>query len=108
MKGLELPISMIVVIAIAVLVLVIVAAFFTNIFGGTVNDINLDSAIQSACSNLQFTYNCNIDRWNEVYSMYKAPGKDEEQRTSLEELCDLKGMDIKACAGKCGCPIPNI
>lgn len=53
MKGLSLPINMIVVLAIAVLVLVVVAAFFVSGGGGSIGSINDQSALGQGCGILR-------------------------------------------------------
>ena len=57
MKGMSLPINMIVIVAIAVLVLVVVAAFFV---GGLkpLQQIEVENAFNKGCTALRAGYNC--------------------------------------------------
>ena len=59
MKGLELPLNMIVLIIIAVLVLVVVAAFFAGYIGTGQNSIAASAAFSTGCNTLRQVYSCN-------------------------------------------------
>lgn len=108
MKGLELPINMIVVIAIAVLVLVAVAAFFSGALTGGTQGVSLEAAFQDACTALKTNFNC-VPSQTGITTKYTLPGSSSP--ASLLELCQKRNevlMDSatdkpKACANLCGC-----
>jgi len=103
MKGLELPINIIIVIAIAVLALVIVSIFFVSNFSGGSDSIGLESALQSGCTNLRALYSCDSTKMTEVkIPNYNINGK----QASLADVCVKKGVSDNAqCAQKlCSCP----
>ncbi len=108
MKGLELPINMIVVVAIAVLVLVVVAAFFAGWIGKGTGDVNLESAFGSGCNTLRTVYNCN---YLEFDVNYQKPGS-PLTRTRFSEICRLKELSTAisnapgTCVKACGCNVP--
>ena len=107
MKGLELPINMIVVVAIAVLVLVVVAAFFAGRLGEGTGSINLEAAFSDGCNRLRATYNCaNL----EFPINYQESGN-PNPTTLFSRVCVLKGYspvisnEPNACTRACGCVI---
>jgi hypothetical protein len=106
MKGLELPISMIVVIAIAILVLVVIAAFFTGWFTGGTIDIERENALNRACNTFRIVYNCDTTQIGNVDVQYKEIGEATPQTHKLyPELCNKKGFTApEQCAIRCGCP----
>lgn len=114
MKGLSLPINMIVIIAIAVLVLVVIAAFFTGqIFGGETT-INREAAFQEACQSLRFTYNCDPDTVNSITTQYALLGTGTGAKANLMQVCNERNPTViqqasspeRACANLCGCGLP--
>lgn len=107
MKGMELPVSMIVVIAVAVLVLVAVIAFFVSGFSNSSNSISQEQAFVTGCNNLRSIYSCNPDSVNSVsIPGYKPSGS--SSNGCLAQLCSIKGArDTIKCAQLCGCPIYN-
>lgn len=56
MKGMELPISTVVIVAIVVLVLVVVSAFFLSQSGSQFKQIDLNSAFSQMCSRVECSY----------------------------------------------------
>jgi len=70
MKGLELPINMIIIIAIAVLVLVVIAAFFTGYFGSGTGTISLEQAHLRHQSQHEFEMQQTRHQWCGTYSQY--------------------------------------
>lgn len=111
MKGMELPINMIVVVAIAVLVLVVTAGFFGGFLTGNINSIELEQAYNSACSQLRNTKNCVARETASIEVQIKVPGETVIQKTNLLKLCEKlnKGADSTGvtCARSCGCQIPE-
>ncbi|MFA4820207.1 MAG: hypothetical protein WC613_04605 [Candidatus Aenigmatarchaeota archaeon] len=107
MKGLELPINMIVVVAIAVLVLVVVAAFFAGQLGGGTNTIAIEAAFSSGCNSLRSTYNC-ADL--SFLVNYQEQGSTNTQ-VQFSRICQLKGYTAVisnaagSCTKACGCVI---
>jgi len=61
MKGLELPINVLIIIALAVIVLIAVVAFFYPSFFSGSQTVGVESAKSSACQVLVTGRNCNID-----------------------------------------------
>ena len=106
MKGLELPVNIIVVIAIAVLVLVALAAFFmTNFWGGAVT-IDQTQAFITGCNSLRTLYECKASNVNSVIISGYSPSGTANARCSLGYVCGRRGAaDILQCAKLCGCPI---
>lgn len=107
MKGLELPINMIVVVAIAVLVLVVVAAFFTGRLIGGGGDIDAQAALSRGCQTLRTAYNCvTTDVHNVKVLDYARPGQTAPPgEVSLFVVCQRNSyLDEVACAKACGCP----
>ena len=105
MKGLELPINMIIIIAIAVLVLVVIAAFFTGYFGSGTGTISLEDAFSKGCAALRSGYGCDPAKIGQVViPNYQAFAGDTATHY-LSEICEKKGFgsDQTACARACGC-----
>jgi len=110
MKGLELPISMIVIIAVAVLVLVVVAAFFAGYFGTGTGAISLESAFSRGCAALRAGYQCLPENTGKVIIADYAKTVNDPNKGiySLQKICEEKGLavgDTNACARACGCLI---
>ncbi len=114
MKGLELPINMIVVIAIAVLVLVAVGALFSGWLGGGSLDQRREASLNSACNLFTAVYNCDVSRMGDAKVQHQDAGDATPVQKSLSEMCALKsistsgsnkGTDINQCARRCGCPV---
>jgi hypothetical protein len=110
MKGISLPVNTIVIVAIAVLVLMVVGGFFSINVGGSINQIELNTAINKACNTLTTTYNCNGDRLLDVSANFKEPGEETEAPKTLERLCELaeiaQGAEFtNQCISKCGCAL---
>ena len=114
MKGMELPINMIVVIAIAVLVLVVVAAFFAGRLGSGTDEIALNSAFNNGCTTLRTVYNC-VDPGPGVINVrgYVPSGQSANAYSNgypfsgSDSICDRKGFGSSGpqCAQACGCQI---
>src|SRR3989338_4007236 len=104
MKGLELPINMIVIVAIAVLVLVVVAAFFAGQLSGGINTIGASAAY--GCDSLQVS-NIKIIGYN-PYNVPVTAGTQyvgETLLTACQQNFKQSSMDNTACARACGCGI---
>lgn len=103
MKGISLPINVIVIIAIAVLVLVVLSAFFIGGFQDPVNEIELQQAMSAGCANLKQLYQCNENAVNTVYIPGFDP-KGEGRECTLSTACALKAYsNVRECAQACGC-----
>ena len=120
MKGMDLPINMIVIVAIAVLVLVVVVGFFGGFFTRGLGDIEFNKAFDGACNQLRTIYNCDSIQVGRSTVAYQAPGKSTTETWTLAALCTKKfGGDPqpllttvtgiadgdKKCAQSCGCPV---
>lgn len=112
MKGLELPINMIVVVAIAVLVLVVVAAFFAGQIGGGTNSINVENAFTQGCTKLRSLYNCDPATISSINVLNFAPPGQPVLTTGYpfstasNGICSLKGyINDQECARACGCQV---
>ena len=116
MKGVSLPINVIVIIAIAVLVLVVLAGFFGGYFGGAATGIQLDGAIEDACQKARTVYNCAYPTaLDSAEVRYKDIGESEPTGHSLRYLCNRRGTStsgthtsaatINECLNRCNCPL---
>jgi hypothetical protein len=111
MKGLELPINMIVVIAIAVLVLTVVAAFFVGQTGGGVDTVRFESAFTSACTTWRTAYNCADTNMGLVPVNFKFSG--QTQNANMDQMCKYKILGSTTtgtysttdCQRLCGCSV---
>ncbi len=101
MKGMEMPINMIVVIAIAVLVLVVVAAFFAGRLGSGTASIELEGAFSQGCNTLRTIENCASTGFTVIG--FKLPG--ESVDATFDQLCRAKGYDTEQCKRACGCQV---
>lgn len=112
MKGIELPISLIVIIAIAVLVLVILAGFFSGYFFRQSSGVGLEAAFQDACGRLISVYRCSSAATDlaAIKVNYQATGAAAATPTPLFQagatsICSEKGItDLASCRRQCGCP----
>ena len=106
MKGLELPLNMIVIVIVAVLVLLVVVAFFTNIFGGGTDSIRLQTAFSSACSTYKNVYNCE----NRVFTIEGLKITGVSGDPTFDQLCTAthqgtpREKRTEVCDTECGCP----
>ncbi len=109
MKGLEMPINMIVVVAIAVLVLVVVAAFFAGRLGGGSDEIALTAAFNTGCNTLRSVHNCvvaSITSGSIRIPGYAPPGEQVNPNGyDFSLVCSRKGYSASDCARVCGCTI---
>lgn len=120
MKGLELPLNMIVVIAIAVLVLTVVAIFFTSQTGSGVDRIAMQGARADLCQKLTAVEGCPGPTTSSGGGTRVALGVMQNLETkvgtsstlkSLWDLCTSLGIssgnqdnEINNCLVSCGCP----
>lgn len=113
MKGLELPINMIIVVAVALLVLMTVFVFFLGSTGSGLGSIEKANLKNRMCTALSSGYSCNPTNVNSIsVTGYKksgggiVPTTEATSRVTLLELCQLDGIsDAAACARSCGCPV---
>jgi hypothetical protein len=106
MKGMELPINMIVVILIAVLVLVTVGAFLASQMSNT-SSFGLEQAFGEGCQKLRSVYNCDLNAHVSIKS-YTPPGRLAGSGSDFfADICSAKGFEAGSeCAIACGCPRP--
>jgi hypothetical protein len=104
MKGIELPINVLVIVAIAVIVLLgLVVLYFIgfNPFSGSVSLTSLKS---QGCSNFTLNYDCG--RRGANTNDISLPGNSYGVYT-LQELCEdylnVSSGDTAGCAALCGC-----
>ncbi|MBI5332748.1 MAG: hypothetical protein HZB65_04190 [Candidatus Aenigmarchaeota archaeon] len=104
LKGISLPIEMMVIIAIAVLVLVVIGAFFIGGAGklSTVDDL---TAFGQGCQQWRAT-GCSgtVDGSGIIVKNYRPTGESSDQ--SLKLACErLSKLDsANSCKKACGCP----
>lgn len=102
MKGLELPINVIVVVALAVLVLVVISAFFLSNFFGGAGTIDEAAAFTTGCGSLRALGCRPADVNNVCITGYSENAEDK----GLGYLCIKRGADDTAkCAKLCGCVV---
>jgi hypothetical protein len=103
MKGLELPLNMIVLIIIAVLVLLVVAAVFTGQFSLNVGIISDSTALERGCQ-LWRAQSCQTSLFSSIIIPgYKPGGQDADAPLSV--ACQRNGfVDVTACRSRCACP----
>lgn len=118
MKGMELPINMIIVVAVALLVLITVFVFFLSGTSGGLGSIEKANLRNRMCTALSSGYQCNPANVNSItVTGYKRVGGGivpvastatdySTSRVTLLELCQQDGLsDTIACARSCGCPV---
>jgi hypothetical protein len=112
MKGISLPINILVIIVIAVIVLIAVILMFYTPFNSGTGSVSLETAKSQACRSLVVAYNCNINTdLNQIkVDNYDVTG-DNQMNTlpldSLMQLCVTKfqigATDTASCRRLCGC-----
>ena len=107
LKGISLPIEMIVIIAIAVLVLVVIAAFFVGGAGklGSVSDVD---ALGQGCQQWR-TQGCSDSPSSITIKGYDPTGKgsDSDLGTACSRLAydpNAQWTNQRSCLRACGCP----
>ena len=109
MKGLELPINIIVIIAVAVLVFTVIAAFFTGALSQGVNTIAVENAFQKGCQLAKTVESCNSISFPVSGYRQTEKGIQEDPAGSVQFswLCGLKGAanDQTKCLRLCGCAV---
>jgi hypothetical protein len=104
MKGMELPINMIVVVLIAVLVLTAVGVFLSQQFGGGASGIELENAFGQGCQQLRTLYNCDRQASFRIASYTPQGYAAGSGADFFGDICRLKGIpDHELCAVTCGC-----
>ena len=116
MKGVSLPINVIVIIAIAVLVLVVLAGFFGGYFGSAAIGVQRDRALDEACNKFRTVYNCALGNMDDVVVKHQDAGDSTPKDYSLIQLCELRSYDtqgshtsgqVNECAQRCNCPVQS-
>lgn len=107
MKGISLPINVIVVVATAVLVLIVVAAFFATSTGEGQLQFRRQQALDSACQNLRTLYNCQSGHLDDITVKYQEVGEAEPTSHPLRFICGKLSLDTSGspsqCYLRCGC-----
>lgn len=102
MKGMQLPVNMIIIISVAVLVMLVVASFFTGQTSFGFSSISSEKQLAFACNTLHSQYACDQSSVGEVYV------DDGNSRFYLANLCREKGAVYEGdCASLCGCKSNN-
>ena len=96
-KGLELPVTAIVVIALAVLILLAVGTFFTQNVAQSERDISTQADLAQGCAQLRSLYACDAAQLDTI-----SFSSQQEEKT-LRTLCSSEGYDDDACLRYCGC-----
>lgn len=109
MKGIELPINVLIIVVIAIIVLIALVSMFYNPVnvGGSV--VGLDNAKSQACRSLSVGYGCdkNADLDDIMVYDFDANGDGNmDSEDTLMALCEDKYAigDESACRQLCGCP----
>jgi len=100
MKGMSLPINMIVIIALAVLILVIITAFTTSQFGGGISSISQESAFAQLCTQYRGG-GCTTGTWQSFSTNVQGAGS-----LTLQQICQNKfgaSSGEPVCKQNCGC-----
>ncbi|MBI5133609.1 MAG: hypothetical protein HZA83_02750 [Thaumarchaeota archaeon] len=111
MKGISLPVEMIVIVAIAVLVLVVIAAFFTGGVVGPFGQIELTNAFNKGCDIWRSLHKCQLTPSRLTPDIditgYKIVSNtlisSPSDSVKMFDLCVIKGLDAPKCAKACGC-----
>ncbi|MBU5575367.1 MAG: hypothetical protein QXF15_03460 [Candidatus Aenigmatarchaeota archaeon] len=101
MKGIELPINILVIIAMAVIVLLGLSALYMGGFGQGAGGIGLESAKSAACQQLLRSGQCG----NAGYpGTIKTPGFDANKDGNLDDKDTLQALceNYYGCSGKTG------
>jgi L-asparagine transporter-like permease len=113
MKGLSLPIEMIVIIAVAMLVLVVISAFFMGGVSGPTNQINIENAFSTGCNSLRaqgcsnIMSSINVPGFKQYGNGLTTTTKISEYNVNMDLVCQLKfGLGKEEqCRVACGCPV---
>lgn len=95
MKGVSIPINVIIILVIGIIVMLAVVGFFITQFRNTSSGMRTATLFQRACSIWQLV-NCDESEWTKI----KVEGK------TIKQICNLTGFDVskadpckKACCG---------
>jgi hypothetical protein len=111
MKGIELPINVLIIIVVAIIVLLaIISMFFTPFTTGS-GSVSLETAKEQACRSLVVAYNCgtSTDLDKIIVDNYDANDdlKENQITDTLMSLCVHKFQittgDTSSCRKLCGC-----
>ncbi|MFC2143448.1 hypothetical protein ACFLQN_03545 [Candidatus Aenigmatarchaeota archaeon] len=110
MKGISMPINIIVIIAIAVLVLIVVSAFLMNAFGGSSGQIGTEAAFQDGCARLLYADNCKPTGPVEIrIANFDPYATGSPLGETLWTACKIKFNDQSIsedqCRAYCGCNV---
>ncbi len=103
MKGVELPINVLVIVSLAVIVLLGIVALFTGVFGVTGGGLTNEAALRNSCSPVAF--NCEGYTADSHFKAITTSAKDDAgTQLNLWELCGALGHNtVDACKRACGC-----
>jgi len=113
MKGIELPINILIIVAVAVIVLIAVIAMFYPAFTSGGGTVSLEQAKQQACRSLSEGYKCSttIGLNTILVDNYDVSGNGvpNENVDNLLTMCTriyrISGANINSdCRKLCGCP----
>ncbi|MEM5785625.1 MAG: hypothetical protein QXY29_01080 [Candidatus Aenigmatarchaeota archaeon] len=99
MKGLELPINLIIIIIIAGVILLALLYLFTNAWQSGGGGVQSENVFRSLCQKFVTQYNCDPNKISQV--SLTISGK----TYSLSTECSSRGVSGDACARACGCLI---
>jgi hypothetical protein len=110
MKGISLPVNVIVIVVVGVLVMVVIAAYFVRSTSSGFTAIELQNAKNNACSILRTSYNCNAITDTNLRAV-GAKVNENVGTMTLQQICE--NLDVggegeefrRRCAGQCGCSI---
>jgi hypothetical protein len=119
MKGIELPINVLIIVAVAIIVLIaVIAMFYTPVNAGG-NSVSLDVAKSQACRSLVIGYNCKdlggtTPASTTTLQTIKVDGFDVKDKITgadvadtLMNLCEknynIGSTDAPSCRKMCGC-----
>ena len=110
MKGVQLPISAMIIVILAILVLVLITSFILSSVPSSELEIKRENAFKTACITLQQIYNCEMTKMSESCAFHSEPGQTEDRKYCLKSdgnsLCKIKGYtDDEQCLKLCGCGV---
>ena len=111
MKGLQLPVNLLIIVVIAIIVLVAVIGMFYNPISSGANSVSIDVAKSQACRSLVVGYECSLSVTLDTIRVdnYDVDGNGNNNDDNLMDLCEEKFMiaagDQAACRKLCGCAV---
>ena len=107
MKGIELPINVLVIVVIVVIVLIAVIAVYFTGWTPYASSAGLDATKNDICRRLVMGHGCNVDPDQIEITTFDADNSGTlNDGDNLQDLCDnfyATGGDVDACKAICGC-----